>query len=391
MLTAQLKNAVTIIEKIEENDYHAFFVGGAVRDFLLERPIHDVDIATDAPIDELSSFFEHVIPVGLEHGTVIVRNEGVSYEVTTFRGGHFPNVFQSLQEDLRLRDFTMNAIAMDKTGSIYDYFDGQTDINNKVIRAVDEPKARLKEDPLRIIRAIRFVSELSFTIEQMTMDMMITLQSTLTGVATERLLQEWIKMLQGDYFSDATYDIQRSNILAYLPVFKQYPTMVEKMLNQKTSFESFGSFVAYFHYQEPRVSITKWIKQWKASNQMKNEASALYEAIIYYEKHQLDAILLYQLDVPYIPLFLDLLEKLFSVQHMTASYLRIKKEQLPIKARQDIQVTGHDLIQWFPSFQKGKWISQTLERIERAILLKELVNDKNEIKEWVLCHPPDID
>lgn len=390
MLTAQLKDALPIIKKIENNGYHAFFVGGAVRDFLLERPIHDIDIATTAPMEELSNVFEHVIPVGLEHGTVIVRHGGVSYEVTTFRGGHFPNVLQALQEDLRLRDFTINAIAMDKTGYIYDYFDGRTDINNKVIRAVDDPKARLEEDPLRVLRAMRFVSELSFKIDHMTMEMMVALQASLSGVATERLLQEWIKMVQGEYLSDAIRDMQRTSILAYLPVFKQHPMMVDRMLNQQTSFASFGSFIAYFHYHEPRISIITWIKQWKASNQMKKEAIALYEAIIYYEEHHVDAILLYQLDVAYIPRFTGLLEKLFSVQHITETSLRMKKSQLPIKSRQDVQVTGHDLIQWFPSFPKGSWIRLTLERIERAILFNELANDKNEIKEWILCHPPDI-
>lgn len=390
MLTAQLKDALPIIKKIEDNGYHAFFVGGAVRDFLLKRPIHDIDIATTAPMDKMSNIFEHVIPVGLEHGTVIVRHGGVSYEVTTFRGGEFPNVLQALKEDLALRDFTMNAIAMDKTGYIYDYFDGQTDINNKVIRAVVDPKARLEEDPLRILRAMRFVSELSFKIDQMTMEMMVALQASLTDVATERLLQEWIKMLQGEYLSDAICEMQRTSILAYLPVFQQYPMMVDRMLNQQSSFTSFGSFVAYFHYHEPRISITTWIKQWKASNQMKKEANALYEAIIYYEKHHIDAILLYHLNVAYIPMFTDLLEKLFSIQHITENSLRMKKAQLPIKSRQDVQVTGHDLIKWFPSFPKGSWIRLTLERIERAILLNELANDKNEIKEWILCHPPDI-
>lgn len=391
MLTAQLINAVPIIEKIEANGYHAFFVGGAVRDYLLKRPIHDIDIATSAPVEELSSFFEYVIPVGLEHGTVIVRHEGGSYEITTFRGGHFPDVMQSLQEDLRLRDFTMNAIAMDKTGVIYDFFNGQTDINDKVIRAVDDPKARLEEDPLRTLRAMRFVSELSFSIEQTTLDMMITLQSALTEVATERLLQEWIKMIQGNCFSDAIGEMKKTNILAYLPVFKHHSKMVDKLLEQNTSFASFGSFVAYFHYEEPLISIPTWIKEWKASNQMKKEAIALYEAIIYYEKHDVDAMLLYQLDLAYIPTFTTLLRKLFSVQHITETSLRRRKAQLPIQSRQDVQVTGHDLIQCFPSFQKGSWIRLTIEKIEREILLGKLANDKNEIKEWILCHPPDID
>jgi len=391
MLTAQFENAIAIIEKIEANGYHAFFVGGAVRDYLLERPIHDIDIATTAPIDKLNDFFEHVIPVGLEHGTVIVRHESVSYEVTTFRGEIFPDVLQSLQADLSLRDFTMNAIAMDKTGTIYDYFDGQRDIHHKVIRAVYEPKARLEEDPLRILRAIRFVSELSFTVEQRTMNMMTRLQSALKGTAKERLLQEWIKVLQGQYLSQAMYEIQKTNILAYLPVFQDHPGIMNKMLSQQTSFLSFASFVTYFHYHEPRISISKWIKQWKASNQMKKEAIALYEAIIYYEKHGINAILLYELDETYIQSFTSLLEKIFTASHISEDSLRTKKAALPIQSRQDLQVTGHDLIRWFPALQKGSWIREAIGEIERAILLGQLRNNKNEIKEWILCHPPDID
>src|SRR5690625_4232059 len=117
-------HAIEIIEAIEQAGYEAYIVGGSVRDYLLQRPIDDIDIATNAPTEAIQAIFPVVIPVGLEFGTVIVRYKRASYEVTTYRNNEKEQV-QNLQTDLRLRDFTMNALAMDKQLHIIDYFGGR--------------------------------------------------------------------------------------------------------------------------------------------------------------------------------------------------------------------------------------------------------------------------
>src|SRR5699024_8875411 len=125
MLTEQFKKALPILEKLEENNYKAYFVGGCVRDLLLDRPIKDVDITTSATPAEVQQLFSKVIPVGIEHGTVIVRHRQESYEVTTFRvdGDYSDNrrpdaveFIRNIEQDLQRRDFTINALAMDKHG-----------------------------------------------------------------------------------------------------------------------------------------------------------------------------------------------------------------------------------------------------------------------------------
>lgn len=129
MLTERFIKAKPILEKLEKHRFEAYFVGGCVRDLLLNRSIKDIDIATSATPEEVQKLFPKVIPVGIEHGTVIVRHEHESYEVTTFRldgdysdSRHPDSVefIKKIDKDLERRDFTINALAMDKTGEIID-------------------------------------------------------------------------------------------------------------------------------------------------------------------------------------------------------------------------------------------------------------------------------
>src|SRR5690625_4592487 len=120
--------AIKILEILQKHQHEAYFVGGCVRDFLLGQDIKDIDITTSATPNELKEIFETVIPVGLEHGTVIVRFENISYEITTFRGDTSnKNVELNITHDLERRDFTMNAMTMNIHGDITDLFSGKRD------------------------------------------------------------------------------------------------------------------------------------------------------------------------------------------------------------------------------------------------------------------------
>ena len=147
----QFKQALPIIDKIEEAGFEAYFVGGSVRDTLLNKPINDVDIATSAKPNEIKEIFPKTIDVGIEHGTVMVLWKDASYEITTFRTESTYQDFRrpdtvefvrSLKEDLKRRDFTINALAMDRDGKIIDYFNGQKDLENNLIKAVGIPEER---------------------------------------------------------------------------------------------------------------------------------------------------------------------------------------------------------------------------------------------------------
>ncbi len=202
------KKCCDILSILEKAGFSAYIVGGCVRDTLMGIPIHDYDITTNAlPQQIIEVFSDHkVIPTGIKHGTVTVFHNDEPFEITTFRiDGEYtdsrrPNSVTftvSLREDLARRDFTMNAIAMDLNGNIYDPFGGEDDIRNGIIRCVGNPTERFTEDALRILRAIRFSSVLGFDIEEKTAEAIHSLKSRLDNISAERISVELMKLLGG--------------------------------------------------------------------------------------------------------------------------------------------------------------------------------------------------
>ena len=203
-----LQKAQKVLQKLETAGHEAYLVGGCVRDFLRGVTPHDCDITTSArPEDVLSLFDGFAIPTGLQHGTVTVREGGESFEVTTFRAdGVYTDhrrpdsvrFSHSLEEDLRRRDFTVNAMAMDRRGNVYDFHGGADDLQRGILRCVGEPQRRFDEDALRIMRALRFAATLGFSIEAETAAAMERCAPLLRHIAAERLHEEMTKLLLGD-------------------------------------------------------------------------------------------------------------------------------------------------------------------------------------------------
>lgn len=170
-------NALRVLHTLEECGHRAYLVGGCVRDLLLGRPVHDWDIATSSLPQETQRCFEKTIPTGIKHGTITVLMDGESFEVTTFRSdgeyldGRRPEQVEfvsELREDLSRRDFTINAMAMDARGVVTDLYGGREDLHRGLIRCVGEAERRFNEDALRMLRAVRFASQLNFAIEEET-------------------------------------------------------------------------------------------------------------------------------------------------------------------------------------------------------------------------------
>lgn len=197
-----------ILEKLEAAGYHAFYAGGCVRDTIMGREINDIDVTTDALPEQIMSVFSgyKVIPTGLKHGTVTVISNGITFEITTFRidgnysdSRHPDSVTFSgdINDDLSRRDFTVNAMAMDKDGKIIDPFGGTSDIRNRIIRCVGNPEIRFSEDALRIMRAVRFSSQLGFEIETETHNTVMSMKERLSDISRERIRMELDKLLCG--------------------------------------------------------------------------------------------------------------------------------------------------------------------------------------------------
>ena len=197
----------SILESLQKAGYEAYVVGGCVRDALLGREPHDWDITTSALPTEVKNVFPRTVDTGLQHGTVTVLCGGTGYEVTTFRvdgvyedGRHPKEVTftPSLKEDLRRRDFTINAMAYNNASGLVDLFGGQQDLENGVVRAVGDPVQRFTEDALRIMRAIRFSAQLGYEIEPGTLKAAEILAPNLQKISSERIREELEKTLVSD-------------------------------------------------------------------------------------------------------------------------------------------------------------------------------------------------
>lgn len=193
-----------IIDTIMEAGYEAYAVGGCIRDFILGRTPDDWDITTSAKPDQVKALFPRTIDTGIQHGTVTVMLDKEGFEVTTYRidgeyedGRHPKEVTftANLVEDLKRRDFTINAMAYNDQAGLVDVFEGMRDIEKKVIRCVGDPMQRFTEDALRLMRAVRFSAQLGYEIEEKTLDAMRELSPNLVHISAERIQSELIKLV----------------------------------------------------------------------------------------------------------------------------------------------------------------------------------------------------
>lgn len=204
------RGAEFLISLFESEGFSAYAVGGCVRDFLLNRPVSDIDLAVSASPYRSKTILEgngiRCVETGIAHGTVTAVLGGRSYEITTFRtdGVYSDNrrpdsvsFVGDINTDLARRDYTINAMAYNPKGGIIDPYGGVADLERGVIRTVGNPDKRFSEDSLRIVRGLRFASQLGFDIEDETAQAMIKKSSLLKNVARERMTSELLKLLSG--------------------------------------------------------------------------------------------------------------------------------------------------------------------------------------------------
>lgn len=204
MLIHLPEDVKAILHTLQEAGYEAYAVGGCIRDSLLGRRPDDWDITTSAKPQETKALFGKTIDTGIQHGTVTVMRHGRGYEVTTYRvdgeyedGRHPKEVTftASLKEDLKRRDFTVNAMAYNEEDGLVDLFGGRQDLEQKIIRCVGEANERFEEDALRIMRAVRFSAQLGFSIEERTKEAIRGHAERLRQVSAERIQVELTKLV----------------------------------------------------------------------------------------------------------------------------------------------------------------------------------------------------
>ena len=217
-----------IIHRLQKEGYDAYAVGGCVRDTLLGRKPQDWDITTSARPEVVKSLFCHTIDTGIQHGTVTVMLDHTGYEVTTYRiDGEYEDsrhpkevtYTDNLLEDLKRRDFTINAMAYNEQRGLVDAFDGEKDLAAGIIRCVGKPHDRFGEDALRMLRAVRFAAQLGFAIEPETLTAITNLAENLRAVSAERIQMELVKLLTSAHPDEMRTVYQTGLTRIFMPEF----------------------------------------------------------------------------------------------------------------------------------------------------------------------------
>ncbi|PLT28355.1 CCA tRNA nucleotidyltransferase [Peribacillus deserti] len=386
--------AKPVLEKIERAGFQAYFVGGAVRDYLLNKQISDVDIASSAVPAEIKQIFDKTVDVGIEHGTILVIFKGVPYEVTTFRSESEYADFRrpskvtfirSLEEDLKRRDFTMNAIAMDKDLTIIDPFSGRIAIENQLITTVGRPEDRFQEDALRMMRAVRFVSQLSFSIESDTYQGLKDHGHLLEKIAVERILAEFNKLLAGENKLQAFNILRDTGLNEFLPGLKGTGKVLDEWgkLDVSRLKNLMESWVLFVYLLNP-ADIDSFLRSWKmSSKQMKEIKRYLFYLNLRF-KGPLTKLNLFHAGMDTALSIEKVYGVLKDCQDEAAASHTIEKDyrSLPIHDLQELAVGGRDLLEWSAK-QAGPWVKETLLHALEAVLEQQAPNEKEALREWL--------
>ena len=387
--------ALPVMQQLVDAGYEAYFVGGSVRDMLLHKPISDVDIATSATPQEVKEIFLHTVDVGIEHGTVMVIYHKEGYEVTTFRTEEGYEDFRhpdkvtfvrSLEEDLKRRDFTINALAIGIDDQLIDFFDGIGDLERQCIRCVGDAKERFNEDALRMFRAVRFVGQLGFQIEEETKNAISLLKMNLSKVAVERMKVEFEKMIQSSYRKDALKLFVETGLYQACPLFDGKGEILLKLaefpIKEMSVLQAWILFVDELKLSDKEV--THLLKSWKSSNEQIRDVLVGYRTYRARKEEEWNFFLAY--DCPYevaceVEQLLIVQDKSSSMEGLEATY-----HSLPIRSMNDIHLNGHDIIRILKLDKKGPIIGQVLKTVEKMILEQSIFNDAEVLETYVLAH-----
>ena len=385
-----------ILGKLREHGYEAFAVGGCVRDAILGRIPGDWDITTSAHPEEVKQVFGHTIDTGLQHGTVTVMRDHIGYEITTYRidgeyeDGRHPKevVFTAeLREDLRRRDFTINAMAYSHETGIVDIFGGTEDLAARRIRCVGDAGERFTEDALRILRAVRFSAQLGFSIEEMTWQALCELAPSLVHVSKERVQVELTKTLLSDR-PEYIWKTEAAGLAPYIS--KTFPEVFAAWKERKRISGAAAHLPAekalrwaYFLAPAGEESCVRVLRELKMDNdtidkakilsrfvftQMEPEEDAVRHAMSAMEDMVFDWLLLLQEVL--MPERMDAVEMVRSL----AKQIRERGDCIRLKM---LAVTGKDLIQ--AGIQPGPALGKTLHLLFEKVLENPAWNEKERL------------
>ncbi|WP_314427612.1 CCA tRNA nucleotidyltransferase [Leuconostoc lactis] len=380
-LPSEFVAAQPVLQRLEAAGFEACFVGGSVRDMLLQKPIHDVDIASAAFPEEVKKQFDKTVDTGIQHGTVMVLDHGLGYEITTFRTESTYTDFRrpdtvmfvrSLSEDLQRRDFTINALAMTYDGEIVDLFDGLADLSAGVIRAVGEAEVRFTEDALRMMRALRFSAQLGFQIAPDTRAALQRLAPNLAKIAVERIRVEFEKLLMGQQAAASLAMAIEDGVVTYLPgQLDQW--QFDAIMTDLEAQQPATIPVVWAHLLTRSTlnesEMTTFMRTWKTSRDLIKMATAVVPVARHIARR--DLWTLYQI-YDYRDVLMHVL-RLIRTDDAVIADVDAMFAALPIHHTRELRVAGGQLIAE-QIVQPGPQMGRILKQIERAVVTGQVAN-----------------
>ena len=402
--------ALFITKRLNDSGYEALVVGGCIRNLIMGEEAHDWDITTKATPEEISRAFKEfkVIPVGKKFGTLTVVINHINYEVSTFKknkSAPTPNLF----EDLRHRDFTVNALAWREGEGVIDYFNGLEDIKQKIVRGVGNPVERIEEDPLRMLRAIRLACELDFKIDKATLQAIEENSSLIKKVSPERIRDEFTKILLSNYPRRGFKLLYRLGLLRfvmpelqkcagiYRENFREGEDLLEHTLDMAASLPPdlnlrlsvlLYNIKSTSHLDEKKEAIVKILKRIKFKNAVIKKVTVLTKEnwqVLNFSKKINIRQLASRIGMENLKDAWELKKALIKESRSSERFksaeieraennIRETLQERPPVSLKDLAVKGKDLIKL--GYKEGKEIGLVLKELLNLVLEKPALNQK---------------
>ena len=358
------ETCIKLLKKIEENGYRAYIVGGYVRDYLLNIDSIDVDVCTNATPKQLMEIFEDAIP-NEEYGSIKLTYKKVNFEITTFRKEkkYIDNrkpieieYIDSLSEDLKRRDITINTICMDSEKNIIDLMGGIKDIKSKLIRVVGDVNKKLEEDALRILRCVRFATKLKFRIDYKTKNAIKKNAYLLKNLSYQRKKEELDKIFSNPNLKYGINLIKKLGLDNYLELHNiKKLRLVDDILGIWAQLDVLDIYPFTKNEEEQIIKI----------NKLSNSKDNLNDPYTIYK---------------YGGYIVSVVAK---IRRMNVDRICSIYDNLTIYNRNEIDIDGEDIIKKLNK-EAGPWVSEIIKDVEKQIVYKKLENEKETILEYII-------
>ena len=355
------KSIVKILSLIEENGFEAYVVGGYVRDFLLDKDTKDIDICTNARVVELVDIFNDFNIVSNNYGAVKITYNDYKFDITTYReelkyNGNRRSLeikyIDNLVEDIKRRDFTCNTLCMSKEGNIIDVLNGKEDIDNKIIRCVGDVNKKLTEDPLRMLRAIRFATVLDFKLDKELYDTILEKRELVGTLSTTRIKEELTKILVSKKATKGLNYLKRLKLTEYMGIEYEKVKIVSDICGMYSQINFIREYPFTIKEKESIDKINKLV------NSGRIDKYSIIEYGLYICSVAGDILGYKKRDI-----------------------IKMDKE-LSIKDKNDINITGHEICNIL-GCKPSKVIGMVYDEVLVQIVEKNIKNEKNDISNYI--------